>query len=248
MAFSPPRIQRRTDQKRDNMSYNTLILNKIEAEKYLASILEKSLIGVKKEAFKQAQLINSGFTRMTWYSSCFFDNYLDVCSRLKKEDVRFGKAIFTLIKHNDIIREMLEIYINYMFENLSDQRIRNITRILAMSGTFVTSSALTRLSIAYSVSALAATSIGIKVSVEGALTSWTTRGVAIMGAYGYVQLASQAAERLRYKHSRYYNDLYSRDIEMLYFIIEQVINRIDIFNQYQKTDQDIASDIIRITR
>lgn len=230
------------------MSYNSLILSKLEADSYLAKVLDKSLIGVKQEAFKQAQLMNSGFTRLTWYSSCFFENYQDVCSRLKKEDIRFVKALIILIKNNDTIREMLEIYINYMFENLSDQRIRNITLILSKSGAVFTSTTLTRLTISYSISALAANSLGLKVAVESALTTWATRGVAVAGVYGYVQVASQAAEKLLHTNSRYYRDLYNRDLEMLYYLIEPVIDRVNVYNQYSKTDQDIASDIIRIIR
>ncbi|MFT0683632.1 hypothetical protein [Enterobacter hormaechei] len=230
------------------MSYNSLILNKLDADRYMANLLDRSLEAVHQQTLQQAKTIYSGVERLSWYSSCFMDNYQDVCTRLKQEDIRFAKAIFTLAKHNDVIREMIEIYVNYMFENLSDQRIRNITRILAMSGTFVTSSTLTRLSIAYSVSALVASSLGMKVSVEGALTTWATRGIALAGAYGYVQIASQAAERLLHKHGRYYRDLYGRDLEMLYFLIEPIIERVDANNQWQKTDQDIVSDIIRLIR
>lgn len=107
-----------------------------------------------------------------------------------------------------------------------------MTRILAMSGTFVTSSTLTRLSIAYSVSALVASSLGMKVSVEGALTTCAKMGIALVGAYGYVQIASQAAERLLHKHGRYYRDIYGRDLEMLYFLIEPIIERVDANNQW----------------
>lgn len=230
------------------MSYNSLILNKLDADRYMASLLEKSLDAVHQQTVQQAKIIYSGMERLSWYSSCLMDNYQDVCTRLKQEDIKFAKAIFTLAKHNDVVREMIEIYVNYMFENLSDQRIRNITRILAMSGTFVTSSSLTRLSFAYSVSALVASSLGMRISVEGALTTWATRGVALAGAYGYVQIASQAVERLLHKHGRYYRDLYDRDLEMLYFLIEPIIERVDANNQWQKTDQDIVSDIIRLIR
>lgn len=230
------------------MSYNTLILNKLDADKYLASILDKSLVGVKQEAFKQAHLINEGFTRMTWYSSCFFDNYQDVCSRLKDEDVRFAKAIVKLVKQSDTIRKMLEIYINYMFDNLSDQRIRNITLILSKVSATFTSATLTKLSLSYSISAAASSSLGLRVAIESALTTWATRGVFVAGVYGYVQVASQAAERLLHKHSRYYRDLYNQDLEMLYFLIEPIINKVDVYNQFAKSDQEIASDILRITK
>lgn len=230
------------------MSYNSLILNKLEADRYMANLLDRSLDALQQQAVQQAKNIYSGAERLSWYSSCFMDNYQDVCTRLKQEDIRFARAIFTLAKHNDVIREMIEIYVNYLFENLSDQRIRNIIRILAMSGTFVTSSTLTRLSISYSISALVATSLGMKVSVEGALTVWAGRGIALVGAYGYVQIASQAAERLLHKHGRYYRDLYGRDLEMLYFLIEPIIERVDAKSQWQKTDQDIVSDILRLIR
>lgn len=109
------------------MSYNSLILNKIDADRYMANLLDRSLDAVQQQAVQQAKNIYSGVERLSWYSSCFMDNYQDVCTRLKQEDIRFAKAIFTLAKHIDVIREMIEIYVNYMFENLSDQRIRNIT-------------------------------------------------------------------------------------------------------------------------
>ncbi|MGP3591276.1 hypothetical protein [Vagococcus sp. WN89Y] len=143
---------------------------------------------------------------------------------------------------------MLEIYINYMLENLSDQRIRNITLILSKVSATFTSATLTKLSLSYSISAAASSSLGLRVAIESALTTWATRGVFVAGVYGYVQIASKAAERLLHKHSRYYRDLYNQDLEMLYFLIEPIINRVDVYNQFAKTDQDIASDILRITK
>jgi hypothetical protein len=167
---------------------------------------------------------------------------------LKQEDKRFLKALVVLVKHHDTIREMLEIYINYMFENLSDQRIRNITLILSKAGAGFTTATLTKFTIAYTIATLAASSLSMQVSISSALTKWSTRGVAAAGIYGYAQVASQAAERLLYKHSRYYRDLYNRDLEMLYFLVEPIIDRVDVHNQYQKSDNDIVSDILRIVR
>ena len=230
------------------MSYNSLILNKLDADRYMANLLDKSLAGVQQQAVQQAHLIYSGVERLSWYSSCFLDNYQDVCTRLKQEDKRFLKALVVLVKHHDTIREMLEIYINYMFENLSDQRIRNITLILSKAGAGFTTATLTKFTIAYTIATLAASSLSMQVSISSALTKWSTRGVAAAGIYGYAQVASQAAERLLYKHSRYYRDLYNRDLEMLYFLVEPIIDRVDVHNQYQKSDNDIVSDILRIVR
>jgi hypothetical protein len=230
------------------MSYNSLILNKLDADRYMAGVLDRSLVGVQQQAVQQAKLIYSGVERLSWYSSCFFDNYQDVCTRLKQEDKRFLKALVVLVKHNDTIREMLEIYINYMFENLSDQRIRNITLTLSKTGAGFTTATLTKFTISYAIASLAASSLSMQVSISSALTKWSTRGVAVAGVYGYVQEASQAVERLRHTNPRYYKDLYGRDLEMLYFLIEPVINKVNVFNQYQKSDNDIVSDILRIIR
>ncbi|HFG6255437.1 TPA: hypothetical protein ACGHOQ_001013 [Salmonella enterica subsp. diarizonae serovar 61:l,v:z35] len=230
------------------MSYNSLILNKLDADRYMANLLDQSLAGVQQQAVQQAHLIYSGVERLSWYSSCFMDNYQEVCTRLKQEDKRFLKALVVLVKHHDTIREMLEVYINYFFENLSEQRIRNITLTLSKAGAGFTTATFTKFTIAYTIATLAASSLSMQVSISSALTKWSTRGVAVAGIYGYAQLASQAAERLLHKHSRYYRDLYSRDLEMLYFLIEPIIDRVDVHNQYQKSDNDIVSDILRIVR
>lgn len=57
------------------MSHNKLISDKLEADKQLAILLDKGIQGSGRMALEQADKITSGFTRLTWYSSCFFDNY-----------------------------------------------------------------------------------------------------------------------------------------------------------------------------
>ncbi|MGB8666748.1 MAG: hypothetical protein WCD24_18700 [Serratia inhibens] len=230
------------------MSYNTLILKKIEAEKYLSQLLSNSISEVAFQTVKQAQLISSGFSRLTWYSSCFTDNYQAVCSRLKKEDIRFSKAIVHLIKRQDIVREMVEVFVGYMVNNLSDERVRNIARILAKSGASFTASTVTNLSFRYSISAAVCMGIGIRSAIDSALTVWMGRGVIAAGIYGYVQTAADSAEKLASRKPVYHSALYALELEMLYFLIEPVITKIDTFSQSLKTDQEIASDIIRITQ
>lgn len=51
------------------MSYNSLILNKLDADRYMANLLDKSLAGVQQQAVQQAHLIYSGVERLSWYSS-----------------------------------------------------------------------------------------------------------------------------------------------------------------------------------
>lgn len=79
------------------MSYNAYILKKLEADRYLASVLDKSVSKVGKESLKQANSIYDGTERISWYLSCFTEDYFDVCVKIAKEDYRFIKAIRKLV-------------------------------------------------------------------------------------------------------------------------------------------------------
>ena len=230
------------------MSYNSLIINKLQADRYLARLLEKTISEVKHEAIQQAKTLSSGFTRLTWYSSCFTDNYQDVCSKLKREDIRFAKAIIQLLKQNDVIREMSDIFVRDMFNNLSDERIKNIGRILAKPGANFTASTVTNRSFSYSIAVAVSMSIGIKSEINRSLTVWAGRGVFSAGIYGKVQIAADAADRLAKKNPTFYHALYDVELEMLFYLIEPIINRVDNFARSLKTDEDIVSDILRITQ
>lgn len=73
------------------MYHSDLIIKGIQADKLMALQLEKALAGVKDLALTQAGKIGDGATRLLYYTSCFTDNYQDVCARLKEEDIRFHK-------------------------------------------------------------------------------------------------------------------------------------------------------------
>lgn len=79
------------------MSHNAYILKRLEADRYLASVLDKSVSEVGKQSLKQASSLYDGTERLSWYLSCFTENYFDVCIKMKKEDYRFIKAIRRLV-------------------------------------------------------------------------------------------------------------------------------------------------------
>ncbi|MDR6348702.1 hypothetical protein [Pantoea sp. SORGH_AS_0659] len=80
------------------MYHSDLILKGIKADELMASQLEKALIGVKDQALQQASKIGDGATRLVYYTSCFTDNYQDVCAKLKEEDLRFLDGIAEVVK------------------------------------------------------------------------------------------------------------------------------------------------------
>ena len=230
------------------MSYNAIILKQLEAEKYLAVLLEKSINEAGREALKQVQLITTGFKRLTWYSSCLFDNYQDVCSKLKNEDLRFLKALVQLAKRHDVIGDMIEIFVNDFVSGLSDESINTIERIIAKSGAHFSSTSVTNRSFGYAISSAICFSIEMKFSIESTLSKYSIRGAAVFGAYGYVQFAAEAAERLKKLSLTSYYALYTIELEMLYFIIEPIVNSLDVRFKHMLTDEEIANTLLSLLR
>lgn len=97
------------------MYHSDLILKGIKADELMASQLEKALIGVKDQVLQQASKIGDGATRLVYYTSCFTDNYQDVCAKLKEEDLRFLDGIAEVVKRRDIIYRLVHIYFEEIF-------------------------------------------------------------------------------------------------------------------------------------
>jgi len=85
------------------MYHSDLIIDGIQAEKLMALQLEKSLTGVKNQVIQQASTISDGATRLLYYTSCFTDNYQDVCAKLKEQDLHFLEGLVELVKSRNII-------------------------------------------------------------------------------------------------------------------------------------------------
>lgn len=230
------------------MISNTDIINRMQADSFFGVRLDKALSGVKDEVLAQANRIQLGARRLAFYTSCFTENYQDVCTAQKTEDVRFMEAIGQLVKEHHVVRKMLEIYVNQLLQGLTSERITRIRKILIGMGVTIASGSLTNQALAYSIVMAASYSIGIRMGVTTNLAKISAAGVTLVSYYGYVQLAADAANRLKYQNPRYYSGLYAAKLEMLYFIIEPVISRNAHRINSSRSDKDIADDIVRIIR
>lgn len=261
------------------MSHNAYILKKLEADRYLASVLEKSISEIGKQSLKQAGLLYDGTERLTWFLSCLTENYYDVCQKMSIEDMRFLKAIYKLVdsclitykftqrvalaaltsnythsyiafadefKYPDVIRSMFEEYIDIILFSLPEIRVSNILRNLTKYGAGFYSSGMTNRAVAYSIVTAICMSSGVKMSINSVLTKVTKWGPILVGSYGYIKLAANAADRLKNINPLFYNKLYDMGIEMLYFLIEPIIIKIE--NKYRESlsDEAVAADILRL--
>lgn len=230
------------------MYYSNSLLRAMEADKLLAIKLEKALSGVKDDVFKHAKMIGDGATRLSYYTSCFTDNYQDVCSRLQHEDVRFIKALIQLIKDRNIIFKMISIYIDCLLQNKSIDRIQHIQTLLLRLGITVSSSMLTSQALVYSITEAICTGVHTHAWLKAKTGTLSTYSVFFLKLYGLVEEASKSANLLKSSHPYYYNALYHNELEMMFFIIEPIILQSSIFNPASTSDNDIAYAISRMIK
>lgn len=238
------------------MYYSDSIITSIEAEKILALKLESALTGVKKNVIDTLKQMGDGFTRATYYSSCFMENYQDVCTRLKYEDVRFISGLIQLVKDRNIIFLMMRIYIEIHFKNKKEGQVQNIVRKLVGAGVHISTTGLTNRLLISSVAVAICQSFTFNALVYSRISrlrslmlkgSVTTTAMAL-NIYGLVQQASISANNLKRFNVYYYQALYEYHLEMMYLFIEPVITKNPYLNPAFITDDALVDLIIRLVK
>ena len=160
-------------------------------------MLEEALAGVRDEMLEQGKKLQAGATCAIYYTSCFTQNYQDVCAKQKSEDIRFMLAIVKMVREHDVLQRMIRIYIDMLLQNLTPDRIRRIQQELVKQGATFASGSVTNQSLSAAITMAVCYSFSLKVTVERTLLRHGTKGVMIVGMYGYVQDAAEAAGSLK---------------------------------------------------
>lgn len=229
------------------MNYNNDIISYLQSNNILALKLDRALTGVREMVSRQIETIGAGAKRALYYTSCFTDDYQDVCRNQKNEDIRFKNGVVHVFQKNDVAYEMLRIYFEQIFQYKTSEQLENIKRKLMVVNVHIAASSLTNagfaLAVAYSVA------IGMNLSLEmSALVGGKAGGiVAAAGIYGVIQKAADSAQRLKYVYPAYYAALYSRELEMMYFLVEPLFERAGAFS-HSTSDSDIADIITKMIR
>jgi len=229
------------------MNYNNDVISYLQANNILALKLDHALTGVREMVSRQVETIGAGAKRALYYTSCFTDDYQDVCRNQKNEDIRFANGVVHVFQNKDIAYEMLRIYFEKIFQYKTSEQLENIKRKLMAVNVHIAASSLTNagfaLAVAYSVA------IGMNLSLElSALVGGKAGGiVAAAGIYGVIQKAADSAQRLKYVYPAYYAALYSQELEMMYFLVEPLFERAGAFS-HSTSDSDIADIITQMIR
>ena len=207
------------------MNSSDYLRTRMETERTIALLLEKGFARFKQSGEQALGRIYSGAERVSWYSSCFFDDYQDICQELRTEDKRMIAAINEVFNRKDVIRDMLEMYIEYILENFNEAARRNIavqiTGLLAKNR----SGFVTKLTISYLIAKFISESINFTTKIRAAIGKTSNVILTLLDFYSYVQKSSLSVKKLKTLNPAFYHILYKHNLEMLYFIIEPILQK-----------------------
>ncbi|MBC0852900.1 hypothetical protein [Pantoea stewartii] len=230
------------------MYYRDEIINYLQANNILASKLDRALTGVMDSVSKQINTIGAGAKRAIYYTSCFTQQYQDVCKKQRNEDVRFTKGLYHFLQHEEVIHKIFYFYFEEILKQKTSAQIECIKEILMTVNIYIAANSLTKSGFAFAVATCV--SIGLNLSLNmGAIAGRTASVVvAYAGMYGIVQKAAESADRLRMSYPAFFSTLYANELEMLYFLVEPLFIRADAFQAQRASEADIANIIERMIR
>jgi len=198
---------------------------KLQTDRSAAVALDRAVNGVRQGSGGTLEDVRSGVERASWYSSCLFDKYKDVCTELSTEDQRFIKCIYEVYKRKNIIADMMKMYLEEELKYVSDSQIKSLDAKLTKNLANYRSGLLTKMAIANALSVITVNSFSFKNEIMTQLNRYSFALVTAASLYGKVQMAALAARKLKSVSPHLYNVLYKNNMEMLYFIVSGKIDK-----------------------
>lgn len=230
------------------MYYNNEVINYLQANKILALKLDRAFTGVKQAVSNQIETIGAGAARALYYTSCFTDEYQDVCQQQKTEDIRFQKSVLYLLSNGDVVYDMLKIYFEEILKYKTSNQLEHIKTMLMAVNVHIAASSLTNHGFSLATASLVAVGMNLSLEISTSIGRRTGGVVGIVGIYGVVQKAADSAHRLQILSPSYYSALYVQELEMMYFLIEPLFERAGAYNAQWVSDSEIADIITRMIR
>lgn len=230
------------------MHQNNAIISYLQANNILAKKLDRAVSAVEKEVVEQVKKVELGATRAVNYLSCFTDEYYDVCQKQVREDVRFVYGVVRLLRSEDIVAEMLRIYFDEVFRHRTNEQLEHIKQGLMAVNVHIASSSLTNAGFALATAILVKG--GLNLSMQLSVIQGKRVGTAIFVStlYSVVQKAADSAHRLHIQFPTYYSALYRHELEMMYFVIEPVLQNAGATQGQWASDSEIVDIIRRMVR
>ncbi|RYC38050.1 hypothetical protein [Pectobacterium zantedeschiae] len=206
------------------MQLSEYLKYKMESDKVLATHLGDITKKLKSNSISLTTDLYSGMERTSWYSSCLFEKYNDVCQELQYEDSRMVSAIKEVFKRDDVILDMVKIYIDNLMKDFDENKQKTIAKaILGVTSEFSTNRAIKE-SISYALAKFISTTLNFNASLRKTINQTSYWAITVTAFYGKVQKAAMSARHLRDINPALYALFYSQKLEMLYFLIEPILS------------------------
>jgi hypothetical protein len=134
-------------------------------------------------------------------------------------------------------------------EDYSPADLSAIQHALMRANVYISTSTLT----SYSFSAGVASTVCLYVTLPPSglkiVSGLTGAAIGGLGLYGVVQKAADSAHRLQVMHPAYYQALYLRELEMMYFLVEPAFARAGVLTQQWTDGQSpygVADTILKL--
>lgn len=216
------------------MYYSNVVISYLQANKILAMKLDRAVSGIEQRVSGQVKTIGAGVTRILYYTSCFTDEYQDVCKKQKNEDVRFAKGIYHLLQRKNIVYEMLKIYFEEIFKHKTTEQLEHIKRILMAVNIHIAADSLTKSG--FVLATATCVSVDMKLSLDMGAIAGRSAG------------AADSAERLRICYPAFFSILYEQELEMMYFLVAPLFEHADAFKAQWASEAELANIIERMIR
>lgn len=229
------------------MYYREEVIRYLQANNILALKLDHALSGVGKAVLNQIETTGAGAKRLLYYTSCFTDEYQDVCQRQKSEDIRFKNGVIYLLQKGNVVYDMLKIYFEEIFKYKTSDQLENIKQKLMAVNVHIAASSLTKAGFTLAVASAVAIGLNLSLNMSGLVGKGTAAVLQGIGVYGVVQKAADSARLLLFTCPTYHAALYAYELEMMYYLVEPVFERAGALHQ-PTSDGGIVDLITRMIR
>ncbi|NIF59905.1 hypothetical protein F3J27_16710 [Enterobacter sp. Ap-916] len=230
------------------MFYRNDVISYLQSNKILALKLDRAVIGVRKAVSHQIETIGAGATRALYYTSCFTEEYQDVCQQQKTEDIRFTGGVIYLLRNGGVVIDMLEIYFAEIFKFKTSEQLQYIQKKLMAVNVHVATGAFIKNGLALAIARSVAIRMRLSFNIQMIAGHMSSGLIMATGMYGSVQKAADSAHRLRAAYPGYYAALYAQGLEMMYFLIEPLFQYSRARDVLRASDDEIIDIITSMAR
>ncbi|MEQ1965870.1 hypothetical protein ABLA30_02165 [Xenorhabdus nematophila] len=208
-------LRRAVEQKRD------FDLRVQEAHRVSALAVQRALEDVADMAVDTIETIGLGMRRELYYRvSPYFEGYEDVHDKIKEEDKRMNLNLSELKNNANFIKRMIELYVKEVFDGNDEEAIKRIfANMIKLTAKYSTGQSV-KTGVTMVISEAIYLNVIRSVVVKRAAKMTINALLTLTQAYGYVEKASMAADKLKIICPKLYWIFYFNKVEMLYFIIE----------------------------